>query len=252
MSFILEFHRFFKVSVRENGAGPLLPGFSFEPTPETRGRLAEHQLVFRAREAGFEVFYRANPLNAPALLGRIAGPVRFAFAMRQSDLHFLERYEPDLTPATGPQLYLDNLTTAGAIQPNTTDTLSVGAVVQPADAVRIYAPVFQVAADTSGPQAPTKFIVRKKFNPGLTPVAEVPIDTAGGAVRSFAKIDLSRQLPGPYTLETNAAGATAATIYVDAELAGSSALGLVDIHWQSAQDTAPAGGVSYVIRFRKR
>ncbi len=252
MSFILEFHRLFKVSVRENGAGPLLSGFSFEPTPATCRRLADHQLVFRAREAGFEVFYRANPLVTPALLGRITGPVRFTFAMCQSDLHFLERYEPDLTPTTGPQLYLDNLTVTGDIQPNTTDTLSVGAVVQAADAVRIYPPVFQVTTDTSGPQAPTKFIVRKKFNPGPTALVEAPIDASGGARQGFAKIDLSRQPPDLYTLETNAANATVATICVDQELAGSRALGLVDIHWQSAQDTAPTGGVSYIIRFRKR
>ncbi len=252
MSFILEFRRLFKVSVRENGAGPPLPGFSFEPTPATQVGLADHQLLFRARDAGFEVFYRSNPLVTPALLGAISGPVRFSFAMRQSDPDFLKRYEPDLTPATGPQFYLDNLTAAGVIQPNTTDTLAAGAVVQAEDATRVYPPVFQVAADTSGPQAPTKFVVREKFNPGPSPVAEALIGVADGAAQGLAKIDLSKQATGAYTLKTDAPGAVAHTIYVDEELAEAGVFGVVNIHWQSAQDTAPAGGVPYVIRFRKR
>lgn len=252
MSFTLEFRRLFKVSVRENGAGPLLPGFSFEPMPATQGRLANHQLLFQARDAGFEVFYRSNPLVAPALLGRISGHVRFTFAVRQSDPDFLKRYEPDLTPATGPQFYLDNLTAAGLIQPNTTDTLAAGPVVQAVDASRVVPPVFQVAADISGPQAPTKFVVREKYNPGPSPVAEAPIEASGGAAQGLAKIDLSRQPTGPYTLKTDAPGAVATTIYVDEEAAEAGVFGVVDIHWQSAQDTAPAGGVSYVIRFRKR
>jgi hypothetical protein len=95
--------------------------------------------------------------------------------------------------------------------------------------------------------------VRDKFAPAATrPLLEVPIVAASGAARGGARIDLSAHPPGPYTLETDAPGAAPRTVYVDDDLAGGTFLGLVDVHWATAQNTAPAGGVPYVIPFRKR
>jgi hypothetical protein len=104
-----------------------------------------------------------------------------------------------------------------------------------------------------GAGAATKFRVRDKFAPAAAPVLlEAPIVAAAGATRAAARIDLSARPPGPYTLETDAPGAARRTIYVDDDLAGATIAGLIDVHWETAQDTPPAAGVPYVIRFRKR
>ena len=47
-------------------------------------------------------------------------------------------------------------------------------------------------------------------------------------------------------------GAAAQTIYIDDQLARERMLGIIDIYWETAQDTAPADGQVYRIQFRKR
>ena len=250
MSFVLQYLRLYTVAMQD-ADGEALPGFAFTPTSRTRRRLADHQLVFRSREAGFEVYYRLNPQAGDPLLGRITQRVRFTFLFTQRDAGFFTRYEPMLTPATGPQLYLDNLTASGTIQPAATVTLTADAVVQPADAVKIHPRKFLAATDIAGPPPPTRFTVRDKFAPD-TVVLQAPIAVTPGARRAATTIDLSARPPGVYTLETDAPGAAPRTIYADDDVAGTPALGVVDVHWQTPQDTAPAGGAAYVIRFRER
>jgi hypothetical protein len=248
MSFVLQYRRLFTVSVQDE-AGAAIPGFAFVPASRTLALLANHQLTFRSRAAGFEVFYRVNPLAADPLVGRIGHRIRLTFPFALTEPGFFERYEPDLTPASGPQLYLDNLTPAGAIQPPATTTLTTGPVAQVADAMKVYPRRFLATADLGGGGAPTKFTVRGKFAPGDV-ILEAPVVAAAGAGQAAVRIDLSGHPAGPYTLGTDAAGATPRTIYVDDDLAGAPLLGLVDVHWETAQDSAPAA--AYVIRFRKR
>ena len=47
MSFILDHHRLFNVSVQEDGSGKVLSGFTFRPSGTARRRLSDHQLIFR-------------------------------------------------------------------------------------------------------------------------------------------------------------------------------------------------------------
>lgn len=251
MSFILQFRRLFSVFVREESSGVLLTGFSFAPSEQSRRLLAKHQLLFRARPGGCEVYYRLNPRAADPLLGRISSRVRFTFCLEPGEPTFFARYEPDLDAETGPQLYLDNLTAAGAIQPPTEQSLSAGTVVQRADAVKVVPQLFFAPAPVGGAGAPTRFIVRDKFNPA-TVVLEAPISAGPGVTQTLTPIDLSGHPPGPYTLETDAAGAAARTIYADDTLAGVKTLGLMDLYWETAQDSVPPAGIAYLIRFRQR
>jgi hypothetical protein len=251
MSFVLHYQRLFKISVTEGAGGPGLAGFTLAPTPRCRVLLDNHQLVFRGREAGGEVYYRLNPLAADPLLGRISTRVRFTFCLLQTDAAFFARYKPDLTKSTGPQLYLDNLTATGGIQPADRETLARGEVVQSVDAVKLYPAVFVATADLSGGEPPTLFRVLNKFNPDDV-VLEAPIISGGNNGRGFAKIDLSGKPAGPYTLTTDAAEATPRTIYLDQELAGAPLLGLVDIYWETPQNAVAAGGQAFRIGFAKR
>ena len=247
MSFILQHLRLFQVTLEEHPAGPSLQSLSFAPTNETQSLLNDHQLIFRSRSDGFDVYYRTNPLASDPLLGRITRPVRFSFDLLLTESDFYKRYNPDLIRETGPQLYLDNLTPTGNIQAKM--TLTSGDFVKSDDAMQAYPPVFFASADVSGGGAPTQYTVRDKFNPGNT-VLQVPI--TGGPHQALTRIDLSDELPGPYTLETDAAGASPKTIYVRDLNAGSRIHGVLDIHWKAAQDTAPPGGVAHFIRFQKR
>jgi hypothetical protein len=250
MSFILQHRPLFSVSVQDSASSDTLPAFSFAPGSRTRRLLDDHQLVFRPLDTGFAVYYRLNPQAANPLMGPIRSRVRLSFLVRLTESGFFERYEPSLTPDTGPQFYLDNLTSGGAIQPATTPELSAGSVVQKDDAMKLVPQIFTATADVSGAAPPSKFVVRDKFNPA-TVVLQVPI-TAGGSDAAQSKIDLSDEPAGPYLLETDAAGASRKTIYADDGVVGSQAIGLVDLYWETAQDTVPMGGVEYIARFRKR
>jgi hypothetical protein len=249
MSFMVQYRRLFSVSAQDE-AGAALAAFSFAPAVRTLGLLSNHQLTFRPRPTGFEIFYRTNPQAVDPLVGRIGGRIRLTFPFTLTETDFFERFQPDLTPASGPQLYLDNLTPAGVIQAAATLTLSTGAVAQTADAMKVYPRRFLATAELGGAGPPTKFTVRGKFTPGDV-ILEVPMVAAAGAGQAAVRIDLSGRPAGPYTLGTDAAGATPRTIYVDDDLAGVPMLGLVDVHWETAQGSPPTGA-AYVIRFRKR
>jgi hypothetical protein len=251
MSFTREYRPLFSVLAREEGTNLALAGFSFAPTSRCRRALRDHFLIFRPGESGFEVYYQRNPEAVDPLLGPITSRVQFGFQFAQAQTSFFDAYEPDLTADTGPQLYLDNLTAEGEIQPGTTSSLSAGTVVAPEDATKIYPPVFDLTMDLGGDAPPTTYTVRRKFDP-TSVVLEVPIVAVTGADRAVTRVDLSGQPAGPYTLATDAEDSGARTIYVDGELAGAPILGLVDVAWETRQDSAPTGGVAYIAEFRRR
>ncbi len=247
MSFVTTYKPLFDVAVEDEADGARLRGFTVTPTEACRRALADHQLVERNRESGVQVFYRTNPQAADPLLGRISARTRFTFALTNSAADLFAVYEPDLGPETGPQLYFDNLDAGGAIDSAT--TLTANGVVATDDAAKIHATVFQVRTDMSGADPPTELRINDKFDGSL--VKQVSL-VAGGGDEVITQVDLSAFAPGVYTLETDAPGATSKTIFIDDTLARLAPLGVVDLYWETAQDTAPADGDSYVIRFRKR
>ncbi|MEQ9126616.1 MAG: hypothetical protein RIM80_29075, partial [Alphaproteobacteria bacterium] len=115
MSFAAAYHPFMTVRTVDDG-GAAVTAFRFQPSDACIRRLGDHRLTFRPRTDGFQVYYRTNPLAAPALIGAIDARARFGFEMRLTDAGFFDAYHPDLDAMTGPQLLLDNLDGAGAIQ----------------------------------------------------------------------------------------------------------------------------------------
>ncbi|HWR83760.1 MAG TPA: hypothetical protein VN285_10680 [Candidatus Deferrimicrobium sp.] len=253
MSFALSYHRLFNVSVRKGDSDTSLTGMRFVPAPRTQELFRNYQIVFRDRGIGFNVYYRTNPRAADPVLGRINSRVRFSFFMFTAETDFFDRYEPDLTPESGPQLYLDNLSAAGSILPEGAEelSLSVGDTVQLADAMKVYPSVFEVSADMSGGSPPTEFKIIDKFDSSTLPLT-APISVAGGGSQGVAKVDASDRPPGPYTLDTDATASVPRVIYIDNDAAAARVLGVLDIHWEKPQDAAPVNGAPFVMRFRKR
>lgn len=249
MSFVVEYRPFVNVTVQEDGPDTPLAVLSFSPTRECAAALADRHLIFRRREAGFQLFYRRNPIAADPLMGPITSRVRLAFAAVLVRPDLLETFEPDLSGETGPQVYFDNLTPSGNIQ--TKDTLTTSTVVQSEDASRLYPPVFEATADLSVPSPPTEWRLVDPFD-STNVVHKEPIDpSATGLTRT--KIDLTKKkLTGPFRLATDKTAPPSRGIYVDEGLAYLGAFGVVDIHWETRQDTVPPGGEDYFIRFRRR
>jgi hypothetical protein len=250
MSFVHSYYCLFKITVIDDASSKILETFSMTPAVRSLKQLDNFQLTFKELPAGLAVYYRTNPAATPPLLSSIKSRVQFSFCLYQPELNFFQRYKPDLNKNTGPQLYFDNLTSTGRIQVK--DSLSVDNIVRATDAVKIYPHIFYALTESVGGQpAPTKLRVRDKFNPNNL-ILEVPIKTGGAGSQVFTKLDLSGRPSGPYTLETDAAGSTPMNIYLDDDLASVRILGLVDIHWETPQDTVSAGGIPYFIKFQKR
>ncbi len=205
-------------------------------------------MVARPRPAGIQLFYRINPAAVDPLLGPIGNRLRFSFSLKQLLPDVFTRYEPDLTSETGPQLYLDNLTPAGNLQSK--DTLTTGTVLQADDAAQILPPIFPARADLNVAAPPSQFRVLDRFD-ATTTVDAFPIDPSATGLAS-TKVDLSAEEPGPYTLSTDVGSPPPRTIYIDRDLARVRRLGVIDIHWETRQDSVPAGGLTYFIRLRKR
>ncbi|HEX9659883.1 MAG TPA: hypothetical protein VGA18_06250 [Rhodothermales bacterium] len=249
MSFVVEYRPFINVAVEEDATNVPLPVLRFTPTPASIRILADRHLAFRRRDAGFQIFYQSNPMAADPLLGAITSRIRLTFAATLIRPDLLETFEPDLTSETGSQLHFDNLTPSGNIQAKS--TLTTSTIVQAADASRVHPLVFEATADLSVPSPPTEWRVLDRFDSSIVVHTELIPSTATGATRT--KIDLAKkQVSGPYTLATDEATPPARSIYVDAELAYMSVAGVLDLYWETRQDTVPAGGLDYFIRFRRR
>ena len=111
--------------------------------------------------------------------------------------------------------------------------------------------MFDARLDLSGGgPAATKFIIKDRFDPAVK-ILEVPITAIAGAKLASTKIDLAENPEGPYLMQTDPAGSAAQNIYIGNELARTRIFMLVDIHWESPQDSVPPGGVSYEIRFKQ-
>jgi hypothetical protein len=246
MSLSRQYRPLFTVAAEDDLSNARLTAISFAATRACSARLADHQMVFRPRPGGFQVFFQTNPEAADPLMGRITARTRFSFAMTLSQRDLFARYQPDLNLNTGAQLYLDNLTPGGNIQAK--NTLSVGTTVQQADAARVCPPMFALPVDLADPPAILR--IRPMFPPG-SPPREIAVDVPPGTGRALTRVDLSDLPVGPYALTADDEP-EASTIYVDDELAARGALGVVDLYLEAAQDTVPDGGLAYFIRFARR
>lgn len=252
MSYVREYSRLFGVRVRDDSDRDL-SGFHFAPTDTGKQLLEDHQLLFRANESSFDVYYCMNPHAADPLLGGITDRIRLSFLMSVNDATLYEHYEPTLTRQTGAQLYLDNLTAGGAIQDAGRESLAEGDTVQTQDAMRVYPEVFTVTVDVSGGNPPTSLRIVDKFDTDSV-LAAVPIVATTGGEVGMAKIEIAELGlgPGPYLLVTEPADGDPQAIYIDDYVAAAGVNGVVDVYWETPQDQAPAGGVQFTIPFKER
>lgn len=249
MSFAIDYQPFFSVGVEEQNAGNILTHLSIRPMATCQQLLADRHMVFKARENGGQVYYQKNPLADEPLLGRITERIQLSFTLSVKRTDFFDIYTPDLTTDTGPHLYFDNLTVSGNIQ--TKDPLTVGSFVQAEDAIRIRPSVFVETVDVSGETPPTSVVIKRIFDP-MVAVPDVPIPSSTGTSQAATKIDLTSFPSGVYTVNTNLPEAKTRRLYIDDEIAKQRMVGIIDIFWEDSQETAPAEGVPYVIRFEKR
>jgi hypothetical protein len=249
MSFRIDYQPFFFVALEEQNTGKILTDLVLQPTAACRQLLANRHMIFKARENGGQVFFQKNPLADDPLLGRISERIQFSFILSLKRTDFFELYKPDLSIETGPHLYFDNLTISGNIQAK--DSLTIGNAVQASDAIRITPSVFVERIDVSDDPPPTFMVVQRIFDPP-TIVPDVPIPSSTGTNQVQTKINLTSFPSGVYSVTTNQPDAKINKYYIDDEIASQRAIGVVDIFWEDSQDTAPEGGVPYVIRFEKR
>lgn len=246
---VIAFRPFVTVTVLEQGTGKEIGGLRFEPAPATALRLADHRLVFRTRDSGFQLYAQFNPEFGNARLSALAARTSFVFCIRLTEPGFLARYHPDLDSATGPNLYLANLDARGGVRAK--GRLSRGKTVTQADAARIVARRLTARASLVGKPQPASLKVTERFNPSRT-VADIPVDAIAKSTAAAVAIDLSTDLARVYTLAPQPRGKPETTLFADNELAGCGAFGVLELVAEPSAGPEPAGGRKYSAIFRRR
>jgi len=245
-------HRFLAVRAVEHepskGVAELRPvaDLRFQPTERGAREIQRLGLVFKPAIGGFDLFYRACPLEADELLPEISERVRFTFMMLGG--RSLSRFDvgPD---GGGPGFYFDNLTARGSIRLTDDSSLAVRATVGSEDRAYLRPPRFDLyATRTPRQRAPTRFVFRPRF--GSQP--EQRIDASPGTGRETAtRIELPAE-PTAWTLTTGRSRSRGRTVYVDAGLRRAGAIGVVELFWDRRQSAVPRDtGLTYRIAFRR-
>ena len=236
----IAYRPFVSVGVEENSTRRPLSALSFVPTSTTARRLADHRLVFRSRNAGFQLYAQHNVDAGDVLLAPVPDGTTFHFAIRLLDGGFLVRYHPELTDA-GPCLYLANLTPTGIVR--ATGALSRGATVEATDAVRLVPRRVMARVNLSADPAPTSFRVTDRRDASRI-AASVPITA------TVVAVDLTHDVGTAYLAEARPGGTSAAQWFADDELAGRGAFGALELVMPPGP--APPTGHVFTAAFRRR
>lgn len=246
MSVVWEYRRFLRVDFIDDNGDPVT-AFDARPTRRTRDVMADHALVFQGEPAGFTLYSRHNPEATDTLIGPITDRTRLSFALALREAGFFDRYHPDLAGA-GRQILLQNLDGTGAIR--TAGGLSLNATVEQDDLVQAGpASGFPVTIDLSG-GAPDRLRARDRFDNSQLLEREF---TAPPGPSLQMTVDLCA-LPDPAArLTTPVAGALDQVVYADDEIASGGVPAILDLWWDSRQDTVPQpGGAAFTATFRNR
>jgi hypothetical protein len=259
MGFIIQYNRFFSVSMMENGLDKPIGEFSFFAVSETLRTLRNHNLLFRPSNSGFEVYYCSTPLIP------ITEKVRFTIGFRYSNNSLYEKYGLTKTDSSDllvyePALCFDNLTPDGSIITEQGASLAASGAepdehVAVQDTGRIYSQTFTLV-QVANEAVPENYILKHRYQP--SPEQTVPVNIADDAqtvqtiINSADRDGDYMSEPGPYTLKTSSPE-SAQNIYLHNELAGRSARGVVDIYWESTQNSvAEDTGQQYYITFKPK
>ncbi|MGE0665184.1 MAG: hypothetical protein AB7O49_01395 [Sphingomonadales bacterium] len=244
---IAAFVPFISVAVEDDGGKPIA-ALSFEPTPATEKRLADHRLIFRPRPHGFQLYARNNPEAGNVRVAPVTAPTSLVFRVRAAQSDFLARYHPDLDPETGPNFYLANLENDGS--PRAGGKLSVGDTVETADAARLTGRRLNARADMTASPKPTGVKALDRYDAGRI-AADVKFNAAAGSESAAAAVDLSADPGSAYTLAMQPSGAKT-TIFADDDVAGRGALGVLNLVAAPFPGPEPDAGRAYTATFRRR
>jgi hypothetical protein len=246
MSFVWAYRRFLRFDLDDDRGQPVT-AFEIRATARTRRVMADHALVFQSEPAGFTLYSRYDPEAVDTLIGPITDRIRLSFALVLRERGFFDRYHPDLAGA-GRQILLQNLDAGGSIR--TAGTLSLAATVEQDELVQAGpASGFPVTIDLSS-GAPDRLRARDRFDNSQLLEHEFTAPP-GPALR--LSVDLAT-LPHPAArLTTPVASALDQIVYADNEIAASGASAILDLWWDSRQDTVPQpNGAAFTATFRNR
>ena len=248
MSRVLAWRRFIEVRLEDDSGNPVT-AFEIAPLPAARDVFGRHRLVYRPRQDGIALYYRVSFTATPPLMGEITDRVRMNFALRLRDGSFFSRFHPDLTAAQGPGLYFDNLDGSGAILGDGS-VLSDGAMVSSADAVEIGPDRFPVTLDLSASN-PTQVEASDPVSGAV--VVNEEVFASPGATLASVVLDLSAAGPAHFSAAEIPAGPVDRRIYADEPAVAARANAVLEIYWETAQDTVPSlDGLIYRVVFERR
>jgi hypothetical protein len=234
------------VSCLEAGTARAVAGLRLEPTDEARRNMADAGIVSRPRPGGLALFVQrvGRPNGAPRV--PFAGDIALRFALHvQPD--FWSRYQPDLTSATGPQVYLTNRVDAATVRPE--GLLTAGSDVDIADAVRIVPRRFAARADLAASPRPVAMAVSTAFAPRRN-LPDVALETGSG--EAVAVIDLGDQSEAVFVVAAKPPATARRRVFVSAELAGRGAAGVLELILRPVAGPDPPGPRAFSAAFRKR
>ncbi len=243
MSFRIEYKELWGVEARATGVTAPLAAFRVEPTAAGRARLADHGMVARASGGRAQVFYSRNPLASEPLNGPITARVRVGFAVRVADPAAARQYLPALSSGVGPNVYAANLAADGSVNTGGGSVTSDTAVGD-GEGIRIVPSVFTYkpgSVSTSDRKVVVSTIGTGDADREYDLPARddrVTVDLAGGAVGAL-EVGIKTET-------------TRTRVYADDELAGNPPVAVVELFWETRQDTVSSGGVTYALPFAKR
>jgi hypothetical protein len=213
----------------------------FAPTTSTAASLTRFGLLFRPREGGFSILYRALPTAANELVPEITDRERFVFGVFGG--RSLTGFETG-SEAGLPAYHFDNLNAAGAIKIVDEASLAVGQVVAAADRADLRPEKFVIYTSQGESPATYSFTAQPK---GGAPLSFEPSSSGGAVTETHVRLVGS----GAYERKPGIAGATTATTYVDTELRRVGAIGVVELFWDRHQSAVPdESGLTYRIAFK--
>lgn len=260
MGFVIKYSRFFSVTFLEEGKDDPLEGFRVYPDHACRRKLQNYNLVFRPRPYGFEVFYSETPLIS------ISENIRFTFGFTISESGLFKKYglvksdESDPT-VYQPGLFFDNLHSDGSIITSGPSSIvatgtDLSERVTAADTYKIYGQTFKVYDSAEG-TPPSNYELQYKYDSSLKQIIPVASDTgAETLITTINSVDMKGDYldkSGPYLLEADIDPPHPRNVYLNNELGQKSAHGVIDIYWETAQNTiADPEGLQYQITFKPK
>ena len=248
MSLAVSWHPFLSVLFEDTTGAPV-NGLQVAPLPGTRDRMARHALTFRAWPDRFALYSRRYDDRPDPLKGPIASRTRFAFAVDPVSADFQRIYQPDFDAATGPVLYLDNLTPAGAIRASGTQ-LQAGASVAAIDAVTLAGQTATVSIDLSGG---TPTAIEAQAVPDGAVIDRVDVAAVSGAPEAAVTLTLENAAAPHLRAVSDPAGTLDRGLYADTDTLARAPRGIVELFWETRQNSVPApDGTVYRVVFDRR